>query len=253
MGRVAYFLGIVALVWSSLGTAEAQGARPQFRPAVLGTGADSLINRMDGQVLLQEGQKDGAVMFASVVNKTGLAVQSRTYRRTPGAEALERELRKRLEGAKFTPAIYNYQPVDTVLSGTVIFAIVEQKPRVRIFLNQDPNELKQAKDFIAPQPVFGADSKFSGLDYPEGVSVPVTAVVDLGLNVDASGTLRDLRVIAEEPPLLGFGATAVDDFAGAKFIPAFRDGDPTDSNGVLAVCYQPPDWETAPASPAPAP
>lgn len=250
MRRVVYFLGIAFLAWSCLETAEAQRARPQFRPAVLGSGPDSLINRIDGEGLIKQGQKDGAVMFCSIVNKTGLAVQTRTYRGMPGTELLEAELRKRLEGVKFTPAIYNYQPVDVILSGTVVFSATE-KPHVRIFLNQDPNELKQMSDFIAPQPVFGADSAFVGLDYPASAPVQVNAVVDIGVNVDANGNLRDLRVIAEEPPLVGFGVTAVKDFTGAKFIPAFRSGDATESNGALAICYQPPDWETAQKPPEP--
>lgn len=250
MRRMAYFLGFVFLACSCLETAEAQGARPQFRPAVLGSGADSLINRIDGEALLKQGQKDGAVMFASMVNKAGQAVKSRTYRGMPGTGPLEQELRKRLEGAKFTPAIYNYQPVEVILSGTVVFSATE-KPRLRIFLNQDPTELKEMSDFIAPQPVFGADSQFAGLDYPASAPVQVNAVVDLGVKVDANGNPRDFRVIAEEPPLAGFGATAVKDFAGAKFIPAFRSGDPAESNSVLVVCYQPPDWETTPKPPQP--
>ncbi|CAA9244596.1 MAG: hypothetical protein AVDCRST_MAG42-1896 [uncultured Chthoniobacterales bacterium] len=220
--------------------AEAQD-RPQFRPAVLGSGPDSLINRIDVDALIKAGQKDGAVMFSSLVSKTGAVVQSRTFRGMPGTALLEEELRKKLADAKFAPAIYNHQPVDVILSGTVIF-FSDAKPHVRIFLNQDPNELKAEADFIAPQPVFGGDSGFTGLDYPTEIPVPVSAVVDLGLNVDATGRLRDLRVIAEEPPLLGFAELARRDIGAAKFIPAFRDGDATQSNTVYSVSYQPADW-----------
>ena len=234
-----------AIVLCSLtlcGVAQAQTNRPQFRPAVLGSGPDSLINRIDAQALLKAGQKDGAVMFAVLVNKEGRAVQSRTYRGMPGTGPLEEELRKKLEDAKFAPAIYNHQPVDVILAGTVVFSVPDGVPRVRLFLNQDPNELKTMADFIAPQPVFGGDSAFTGLDYPDAIPVPVNAVVDLGLNVDASGRLRDLRVLAEEPPLLGFAELARKDFSGARFVPAFRDGDATESNNVYSVSYQPADW-----------
>lgn len=241
MRNTSRLSAIVLLTLASTGLAEAQNARPQFRPAVLGSGPDSLINRIDGEALVKAGQKDGAVMFCSLVNKSGAAVQSRTYRAMPDTAALEDEVRKKLAEAKFAPAIYNHQPVDVILSGTVIFS-TSGKPRVRIFLNQDPNELKTAADFIAPQPVFGSDSGFTGLDYPDELPAPISAVVDLGLNVDASGKVRDMRVIAEEPPLLGFGEVARRDFGSAKFIPAFRDGDPTDSNSVYPVAYQPADW-----------
>ena len=232
-------IALLALVFT--GVAEAQNARPQFRPAVLGSGPDSLINRIDGEALVKAGQKDGAVMFCSLVNKTGAAVQSRTYRAMPDTAALEEEVRKKLENAKFAPAIYNHQPVDVILSGTVVFS-ASSKPHVRIFLNQDPKELKAAADFIAPQPVFGSDSGFTGLDYPESLPVPVSAVVDLALSVDATGKLRDMRVLAEEPPLLGFAEVAQRDFGPARFIPAFRNGDPTESNSVYPVAYQPADW-----------
>jgi hypothetical protein len=232
-------VGLCAFAFAAVAQAQ---SNPKFRPAVLGSGPESLINRIDGEALMQAGQKDGAVMFCSLVNKMGDAVQSRTYRAMPNTAALEEEIRKKLDGVKFAPAIYNHQPVEVILSGTVVFAVADGKPRIRIFLNQDPNELKTAADFIAPQPVFGGESAFTGLDYPPELPVPVSAVVDLALNVDATGKLRDLRVIAEEPPLLGFGELAKRDFAGARFIPAFRDGDPTEANCVYPVAYQPADW-----------
>src|SRR5205809_6423128 len=37
---------------------------PEFRPALIGTGPDSLINRIDTADLIKKGQKDGAVMFS---------------------------------------------------------------------------------------------------------------------------------------------------------------------------------------------
>ena len=233
-----FAVALCAAVFVSV--AEAQN-RPQFRPAVLGSGPDSLINRIDAEALIKAGQKDGAVMFCSLVNKSGAAVQSRTFRGMPGTAPLEQELRKKLADTKFAPAIYNHQPVDVILSGTVVFS-ASAKPHVRIFLNQDPNELKVAADFIAPQPVFGGDSGFSGLDYPSEIPVPVSAVVDLRLNVDATGRLRDLLVVAEDPPLLGFAQLARQDIGPAKFIPAFRDGDATESNAVYPVAYEPADW-----------
>ncbi len=220
-------------------SAVAQGARPQFRPAVLGTGATSLINRIDTDELLKKGQKDGAVMFCAIVSKTGEPMVSWTYRGMPGTAALEEELVKRLQEVKFTPAIYQYQPADVLLYGTAIFSATG-KPKLRIFLNQDARELRQTSDFIGPQPVMGGDSKFDGLTPPEsGTPVPLTAVVDLGLSVDKVGNLKDLRVLAEEPPMLGFADAATADFREAKFIPAFRDGDVADSETVLPVCYKP--------------
>jgi hypothetical protein len=233
-------LALVATVGCVAAThAAAQGARPQFRPAVFLPGEKSLVNIIDTAALMKAGQKDGAIMFASLVAKDGRLAQSRIYRGMPGTDALRAELSKRLDEVVVAPAIYNHQPVEVLLYGTVVFSIVDGKPRLRIFLHQDPTELKKESDFIGPQPVFGADSKFTGLEYPQMEHpVEVTGVVDLNVRVDATGTLQASRVIAEEPPLLGFGQAALNDFEGAKFIPAFRDGDPDASDTVMVVAYQ---------------
>jgi len=46
-------------------------------------------------------------------------------------------------------------------------------------------------------------------------------------------------VVKESPPLLGFGDAALDDFASAKFIPAFRNGNPVPCEITLSVYYKP--------------
>ena len=46
---------------------------------------------------------------------------------------------------------------------------------------------------IDPQPYVGQDSKFTGLHYPDtGSTVAVTGVVELALNVDAKGNLKNI-------------------------------------------------------------
>lgn len=238
MRSFAYVFAALLALFTCV-TVEAQTQRPRFRPALLGSGPDSLINKIDGQDLMKKGQKDGAVMFSSLAAKDGRIVQSRVYRAMPGTDALQAELRRRLEEAKIVPAIYNHQPVDVLFYGTLVFSVAGDKPRVRIYLHQDPLELKKESDLVGPQPVFGGDSNFTGLTYPQAEQpVPVTGIVDLSVKVDAQGNLQDMRVIAEEPPLIGFGAAAMEDFQGAKFIPAFRDGDPDTFETVLAVCYE---------------
>ena len=157
-------------------------ALPEFRPALLGTGPDSLINRIDTADLIKKGQKDGAVMFSCLVAPTGDIVRSGAYRGTVGSELLERELLKRLANEKLVPAIHNHQPVIAIFYGTVTFAVVKGKPRLRIFANQQLDELKKESDFIDPQPYVGQDSKFTGIHYPDtGSTVQVTGVAELSL------------------------------------------------------------------------
>ncbi|MDQ6656350.1 MAG: energy transducer TonB [Verrucomicrobiota bacterium] len=231
-------LGFV-LSLAAAGVAKAQGPTPQFRPAVLGRGPDSLVNKIDAEDLLKRGQLDGAVMFSAIVAPNGAATSTWTYRRIPGSEALENEVDKRLQGIKFTPPIYQHQPVSVMLYGTVIFS-AQDKPHIHVFLNQDPLEIQRASDFIGPQPVIGGDSKFKGVRAPDpDMPVSVSGIADLALKVSATGNPEKMDVVNEEPPLLGFKEMAMEDFAGAKFIPAFRDGDPTACDTVLPVCYKP--------------
>jgi len=179
-------------------------------------------------------------MFSCLVAPTGDIVRSGAYRGTKGSELLEQELLKRLANEKFIPAIHNHQPVIAIFYGTVTFAVVNGKPRLRIFANQQLDELKKESDFIDPQPYVGQDSRFVGMHYPEtGSTVQVTGVAELALDVDATGNLKSMQLVSEEPPLLGFGDAAISDFTGAKFIPAFRNGQPVDSKVKIPVYYKP--------------
>jgi TonB family protein len=213
---------------------------PMYRPAVLGTGPDSLVNRIDTADLIKKGQKDAVIMFSCLVATTGDIVWSGTYRGTPDSKLLEQEVLRRLANAKFIPAIHNHQPVTVFFYGTVVFSTVNGKPHLRIFSNQQVDELKKENDFIDPQPYFGQDSKFAGIHYPDtGSAVVLTGVAELAINVDAAGNLTSLQLVSEYPPLLGFGDAAMSEFRGAKFIPAFRNGKPVESKVTLPIYFTP--------------
>jgi TonB family protein len=215
-------------------------ALPELRPALVGTGPNSLINTIDTSDLIKKGQKDAAVMFTCLVAPTGDIARSGTYRGTKGSELLDKEVLKRLANAKFIPAIRNHQPVLAVFYGTVTLAVVNGKPRLRVFANQQLDELKKESDFIDPQPYVGQDSKFTGTHYPEvPTTVSLTGAVELAVEVDAAGNLKSMRVVSEEPPYLGFGQAALSDFNNAKFIPAFRNGKPVDSKVKVPIYYKP--------------
>src|SRR2546429_8341176 len=197
-------------------------ALPEFRPALIGTAPNSLINTIDTSGLIKKGQKEAAVMFSCLVAPTGNVVHSGAYRGTRGSELLEQELLKRLATAKFIPAVHNHQPVIAVFYGTVKFAVANGKPRLRIFANQQLEEVDKETDFIDPQPYVGQDSKFTGTHTPEApTTVALTGVVELEVEVDATGNLKNLQIVSEEPPFLNLGESALSDFNGAKFIPAF--------------------------------
>jgi hypothetical protein len=194
---------------------------------------------MDTAGLIKDGQKDGSVSFCCSVRPNGEIANVWTYRGTPESLLLERELVRCLDQTAFIPAIFEKHPVHVLFFGTVTFKVVNGKPRLRIFANQETEELKKESDFIGPQPFAGVGSKFEGLHYPDSVTSELSGLVELAMKVDASGNLQELRVVSENPPLVGFARAAAEDFRVARFIPAFRDGKPVECSITLPVYYEP--------------
>lgn len=213
---------------------------PKYRPVLLGLGPNSVINRINTQGLIKDGQKDGSILFCCSVTKTGEIANVWTYRGTPESKLLERELVRCLDATAFVPALYNQEPVHALFYGTMTFKVINGKPRLRIFANQEAEELKKESNFVGPQPFVGKASRFEGLHFPSDiVQAPVSGIVELAMKVDADGNLKELRVVSEEPPLLGFRRAAAEDFRVAQFIPAFRDGKPVECSITLPVYYEP--------------
>jgi TonB-like protein len=237
-------LSIIDLAWSQVSVSPSEQVTdlPMYRPILLGKGPNSLTDRIDTQDLVKKGQKDAQITFICSVKKNGEVEWSGVYTGTPDSDLLRQELQKRLSPAsnpRFIPAVHNHRPVDAIYYGTVTFAVVDGKPRLRIFSNQEAEELKSEHDFIGPQPFFGPESNFNGFHYPNASTpVVVDGVVQLKLKVDATGNLQDMEVLSEEPPFLGFADAARADFRNAKFIPAFRDGKPVACDVILRVFYK---------------
>src|SRR5260370_12578901 len=237
-------LSFVGLAWSQVSEVHLEQTRylPIYRLILIGTGQDALINRIDTQDLMKKGQKDAFILFICSVRKSGELEWSGLYGGTPDSKPLEDDLRKRLSAAadqRFIPAVYNHRPVDAIYYGTVVFAVVNGKPRLRIFSNQELAEVKDEHDFIGPQPLFGPDSKFTGFHYPnETASVLVDGVVKLQLKIDATGNLQDIKILSEIPPFLGFADAALPHFHNAKFIPAFRDDNAVTCDGTFPRRHQ---------------
>src|SRR5947199_7341771 len=147
MARLVLSFLALALALSRSHGAEVQvqigeSKLPMYRPALVGNGPTAVINTIDTKELIKEGQKDAAIMFSCALAKNGDVVWSGTYHGTPNSQLLEREVLRRLDGAKFVPAVYNHQPVEAIFYGSVFFAVIDGKPRLRIFANQEGEELK---------------------------------------------------------------------------------------------------------------
>src|SRR2546421_8045497 len=121
-------LSIVDLGWSQIDVPSSHTATlPMFRPVLIGTGQDALINRIDTATLMQRGQKDAAIMFNCSVKRDGTVMTVSTYRGTPDSKLLEQELVKKLSAAanaKFIPPIYIQSPVDTMYYSNAMFTAV---------------------------------------------------------------------------------------------------------------------------------
>lgn len=243
----AFVLGLLAAsisAWAQV--TEVPSAQttnlPMYRPVLIGQGPNALVNRIDIEDLVKNGQKDGWVRFICAVRKNGEVIWSEVFGSPPSSEVLKQELAKRLAAAsdqRLIPGVYNHQPVDAIYYGTLTFKIVNGKPRLRIFSNQQPAELAAESDFIDPQPFYGGESKFTGFHYPEdSTPVKVNGFVQVKVKIDAKGKILSGLVVSEEPPYSGFDQAAVVDLTSARFIPAFRNGQPVECEVTLPVLYK---------------
>src|ERR1041385_2428258 len=220
--RIQFFAGIV--LFSLLSVPAMPESLPEFRPALLGTFSRSLINTINTEALMKRGQRDALIMFTASVWPSGRGYIWETYRGTPNSEMLGKELMDRTNQAQFEPAVYKHLHVAVMLNGTATFSVVAGKPHLRIFLNQEESDLKQGKDFIAPQLAFATGNpQFEGIWYP-GHTLTTPGVAAVTLDVDVNGKVQNAVLAYEHPAGKGFGLEAVDGLRKAVFIPGFRNG-----------------------------
>jgi hypothetical protein len=209
---------------------------PAMRPALLGTGKGSLINLMDAERLMKKGQTDAIVRFTCGVNYSGQGSNMVTYRGSANARPLAEEAIDKLERATFIPAVYRHEKTSSLLSGTIIYAVISGKPHLRIHLNQEGEHLKHdGDDFISPQPVFPPEDKFHGFDFPNET---VSADVGVTLNIDATGKLNDAKLVSESPPGAGFGPAVMNKISLVTFLPAYSHGKPVASTTTFHIMFR---------------
>src|SRR5438552_425057 len=153
---------------------------------------------------------------------------------TKETEPLRDELRERLSQARFIPAVYNHRPVYAGFYGTVAFSVVDGKPHLRIFANQDLSELEKESDFIAPQALYipGHIYDYTKVKEPFGswMTEDKPGMADMSLTVAASGHVNDLHVVSVTPSENQQYANAAAEIIRQRvFLPAYRNGKPVDS------------------------
>src|SRR5438876_6368174 len=146
----ALAFSVVALL-SIADLARSETTEPRFRPAIVGNGPKALVNVIDTKKLVEKGQRDGLLMFKCYVSRSGDVGNYFIYRETTGSKLLKEEVGYALRKCRFIPAIYNGERTDVVFAGTVVFDVRDGKPQLRIYANQNHNDIEKGNDFVVPQ------------------------------------------------------------------------------------------------------
>lgn len=226
--RRRFIFAFALFLLLALGTARVRAAGQRFRPALVGNGPSSLVNLIDGQRLIDKGQRDGVVMFdVGVAGNVGGSVTWLWCHAGPRSQLLKDEVEKKLRKASFVPAMIGRKRVRVLLHGAALFFVRQGRPYLQVFANQDEAELAKKSDYIQPQLVVGSDDWDGVQDMLKVVRMHARAGhAILSMTVDAEGKTRRLRLVREEPTGLNIGAAALKAYRTAKFIPGFRNGRP---------------------------
>jgi TonB family protein len=210
---------------------------PDMRPTLLGTGRKSLINLIDTERLVKLGQGDGIVRFSCWVSDLGFPFGMITYRSSANSEVLAEEAINKCNAAEFIPAVYHYKTRHSIVCGTIVFGVINGRPRLRIYLNQEEEHLKRGDDFIGPQEVYMPDAIKNVLEYPQrGIGSSATVLVKIDL--DAQGKLKASRIVSESPPGRGFGDEVMSKIGNFTFLPAYLHGKPVACSATLPIIFK---------------
>lgn len=208
---------------------------PDRRPAMVGNGPGSLVNLIDTEALFRKGQGDAWVMFECGVAGDAIVGGSDFFTASPQADLLKNEIRRRLRQTTFVPAVYNHKRTHAWFAGTALFVVKGGRPHLRIYANQDLDEIRRGVDFVAPQYIWVPNHYITDFpDYPSAARhAEVGGVVKLRHSVDVSGKTTDVQVISERPPGYQFGDYLKKVVPLLDFLPAYRNGQPTAATYTL--------------------
>jgi hypothetical protein len=159
----------------------------------------------------------------------GGAVNPVTYRVTPESNALEKEVISALNRCRFIPAIYDGKPTRVLFLGTVLLFVTDGKPHLRIYANQNRDDIAKGNDFIAPQMILPSQKvTLAKNELLKAAIYRQKGVVELAITVDANGNQKDVKLLSEDPVDFNFGHAVLALQSGVKYIPGFRNGHPVD-------------------------
>jgi hypothetical protein len=208
---------------------------PDRRPAQIGSGPGSLVNLIDVEALFQKGQRDASVMFDCSVAGDGIVFGSDFFTSSPNSGLLKNEVRRRLRQTRFIPAVYNHKRTHAWFAGTAVLVVANGRPHLRLYANQDFDEIKRGTDFVAPQLIYVPNHDVSNFpNYPSAAKhAEVGGVLKLRHSVDVNGKTTDVQVISENPPGYGFGDYLKKALPLVDFLPGYRNGKPAATSYTL--------------------
>ena len=195
---------------------------------MIGSGPDSLVNRIDVDKLFAQGQRDAWVKFECAVLGDGLAIGSNFFTASPEARLLKNEVRTRLRRSQFIPAVYNHKRTFAWFCGTVLFVVKNGRPHLRVYAHQDLDVIKSGVDFVAPQMMDVPNDYY--LNFPKAPTGTVrddaAGVVKVRHSVDANGKTTGVEVISQ-PSGSQAGEYLKKGLPQLDFTPGYRNGKPT--------------------------
>lgn len=218
-----------------------------MRPALVGSGSTSLVNLIDTQALMKKGQQHGAVFFRCLVEPNGMPYYRVAYGGSPNTETLREEVKNKLYKARFVPAVYNHHNTYAWFYGTVTFSVIDGKPHLRVYANQEKSALAEGADFIAPQSIYAPGHVYNDIPsshYAFGAwnTEDVPGTVDFELTVTTAGQLKEIHIVKEDPPGKGYGQHALEDMKEFTWIPAYKNGRAVEMPTHLLFTFLPPGW-----------
>lgn len=167
------------------------------------------------------------MFFQCVVGASGKVAFNQIFRETPGSKLLKEQVQNAIDTCWFIPAVYNGKRTEVLFDGAVFFAIRDGKPHLRLYCNQNAEDLKAGNDFVAAQLIVAtADLPVIAWDpmLQKARKYLQNGAVLLSITVDRNANQKDLRVILEDPSGFGFADATRKLFVRANYIPGFRNG-----------------------------
>lgn len=227
------FLGATMLLLGSTCSAAPAGADfGGVRPALPGSGPDSLVERTDCP------PGDVAEHTVVVFCETEVLEDGRTRRpycfrgARDGARRHVRAATRGLEDAVFESAVVDGREVHVYTKLRVVFVHDEAQCRVHALPNWGVNGAAFGLDYIAPQEIQEGGSWFArakrriGRDRRGGLGGAGSAMFVASVLVHEDGSASDARLERNVIELQRFEAEALRALGTARFVPGFHEGRP---------------------------